>query len=286
MAANSSTDLEDFPLSPRGSVSGEAFYEAFLQGQELFTQLPRNLIHDPYIDLHALVKELVAARAGTSTLFRRRVDADEALTRFWLSKARANAQWAVILNEIPQFQGIAIKDLREIGQASADVEALPKLAGFFAERGIVLLYEPALPSMKLDGAVFTLDSGNPVVCLSLRYSRLDIFWFTLMHELSHVVLHQEQLVVPITDDHDEESEDLIERQADRLARDSLISRGDWRNCSAKYDQSESEVIEFAERVSVHPAIVAGRLRREWNKHDVFAKVLNAVNVRKVLFGHD
>ncbi|MGA3843425.1 ImmA/IrrE family metallo-endopeptidase [Ralstonia nicotianae] len=47
-----------------------------------------------------------------------------------------------------------------------------------------------------DGVVFCLDDGHPVIGLSLRHPRLDIFWFTLMHELAHIVLHKELLTEP------------------------------------------------------------------------------------------
>lgn len=287
MADDVKVDLDDFPLSPRGSVAGEAYYQAFLQGEELLKSLPKKIqSSSDESSLYAFVKELVVAKAGAPALFRRRTDADEALSRFWLSRVRATAQWTVLLNAVAPFAGLSAEDLPAIARKSTDVGLLPKLADEFAERGIVLLYEPALPGMKLDGAVFTLESGHPVICLSLRYARLDIFWFTVLHELAHVVLHHDQLSAPITDDFDTESEGLVELQADRLARDSMISRSDWRNCSAKYTQSEAEVIQFAQKIGIHPAIVAGRLRREWNKHTIFTDIVNSVNVRKVLLGHE
>ena len=33
------------------------------------------------------------------------------------------------------------------------------------------------------------DTGCPVIGLTLRYDRLDNFWFVLLHELGHVFLH-------------------------------------------------------------------------------------------------
>ena len=58
-----------------------------------------------------------------------------------------------------------------------------------AEVGVVALVEPQLPRIHLDGAAFRLPTGEPVVALTLRHDRLDNFWFTLCHELAHLVLH-------------------------------------------------------------------------------------------------
>lgn len=286
MPSAQTVDLDDFPMSVRGSVAAKDFYESYLQSKELLRALPKKVIGNAEdVDLYGILKEVTAARTGAPALFRRRVDANEAMSRLWLSRVREKAQWFIVVNELRPFEGLTPSDLRTIAQLSADVRNLPKLTDVMAELGIVLVYEPSIEGMKLDGAVFVADSGTPVVGLSLRYSRLDIFWFSLLHELSHVVLHQGQLAAPIVDDHDEKSEDLIEMQADKLARDSLISRSDWRSCSAKYTQSEVEVSEFAEKVGVHPSIVAGRLRRDWNRHDIFSKTINEIDVRKVLLGH-
>lgn len=44
---------------------------------------------------------------------------------------------------------------------------------------------------KVDNSL-KLPNGSPVVALTLRYDRLDNFWFTLFHKLAHVALHLEK----------------------------------------------------------------------------------------------
>ncbi len=66
----------------------------------------------------------------------------------------------------------------------------PKLAQeFLAKHGIYLVYVEHLPRTHLDGAALQLADGTPVVGLTLRYDRLDNFWFCLLHELAHVGRH-------------------------------------------------------------------------------------------------
>ena len=66
----------------------------------------------------------------------------------------------------------------------------PRLAReFLAKHGIGFEYVRHLPRTHLDGAAIRLADGRPVIGMTLRYDRIDNFWFTLMHELAHVSLH-------------------------------------------------------------------------------------------------
>ncbi len=66
----------------------------------------------------------------------------------------------------------------------------PLLVGdLLATRNIHFVIEPHLTKTYLDGAAFLSPQGYPVIAMTLRYDRADNFWFTLMHELAHVVLH-------------------------------------------------------------------------------------------------
>jgi HTH-type transcriptional regulator/antitoxin HigA len=119
-----------------------------------------------------------------------------------------------------------------------------------------------------------------VVALSLRYSRLDYFWFTLMHELAHLCLHPESLKAAIIENLDGEAESLIELEADKLALNSFVPRNVWRNCPPKYSFSKDTVVNFAREVGIHPAIVAGRLRKELNRYDCLSGMVNDIDVRE------
>lgn len=280
-------EFEDFPLSPCGSVSAVEFYESFLKSEELANSLPqKELRRVSDLAFCNFLQEIHSARSASPALFRKRGDANQALTMLWLSRVREIAQLFVTLNEVPNFSGLTSEDLSKLSKLSMDIANLPKLAGILFELGIVLIYERSIPGMKLDGAVFNLGTDRPIIALSLRYSRLDNFWFTLMHELAHVSLHYDKLCVPILDDLEEMPINIIEKQADRLSSNSLVSRSDWRSCNARYDLSAESINDFAAQVQVHPSIVAGRLQKELKRYDIFSKIVNAVDVRKVLLSHE
>jgi len=275
-------DWDDYPTST-GLISGEEFYNSFLQFEEMKGSIPRSELPDNEPEkIYNLVREMCLANKESSAFFRRSDDAADILSRLWLSRVKDITSAFFAFNDIPRFTGISKDDLSEIAKLSIKEEELESIDVNLLKYGIIVVYEPSIPGIKLDGAVFKLPSGNPVIALSLRHSRLDNYWFTLMHELAHVSLHYDLLDNPILDDLESPQSDIRELEADKLASQSLISRSQWRSCSALYSLDEQDVRKFATEVGVHPAIVAGRIRKETGRYNLFSKLIKEVNVREVL----
>jgi HTH-type transcriptional regulator/antitoxin HigA len=57
-----------------------------------------------------------------------------------------------------------------------------------AAAGIKFFVLSHLKKAFIDGAVF-YDDENPVIVYTSRYDRIDNFWFTMAHEISHILLH-------------------------------------------------------------------------------------------------
>lgn len=135
--------------------------------------------------------------------------------------------------------------------------------------GIALVIEAHLPGTHLDGAALWHPDGFPVIALTLRYDRLDNFWFTLFHELGHVVNHLGSAPGEgfLDSDIDSVSETEIEREADEFALTAFIPHDAWdRLGSLKY---ADDIRSAAKQLAINPAIIAGRLRREagdYRKH--------------------
>ena len=131
-----------------------------------------------------------------------------------------------------------------------------------------------------------LDRANqPVIALTIRYDRLDSFWFTLLHELVHVLRHLRRDLAVIADDLDlDRSQSLIEAEADTAARNAFIPRQVWRRSDAYRTRTKEAIQALAADLGIHPAVVAGRLRSETGDYQRFGELLGKGEAREHL--HD
>ena len=161
----------------------------------------------------------------------------------------------------------------------------PRLAQeFLAEHGISLVVERHLSKTHLDGATLWLDGGRPVVGMTLRYDRLDNFWFTLMHELAHIARHEHTEDNEFFDDMTlrgakQVAEDTVEAEADELAGAALIPGHMWDASSVQFSPRPLDVIELATEAGVHPAVVAGRVRFERGDYRLLSQLVGSGEVR-------
>lgn len=175
--------------------------------------------------------------------------------------------------------------LRDIAKLSY-FENGPILAKeYLSKLGILMLIVPHLSRTYLDGAALSLDDGTPAIALTLRYDRVDYFWFCLLHELGHVARHLSGNNEIIIDDldlrgHEAEIGDRKEQEADRLAEEALIPRTMIEKSFFTEHASASEVEALAEKIKIHPAIVAGRIRFKNKNYRLLSKYVGNGQVRK------
>jgi HTH-type transcriptional regulator/antitoxin HigA len=111
----------------------------------------------------------------------------------------------------------------------------------------------------IDGATF-YDEGNPVIVYTRRYDRIDNFWFTLAHEIAHILLHMKQKDDFFIDSL-EELTTKTEKEADRFAANLL-----WASEILKYFEpfrnyiSTARVMSCSQTLEIHPAIIVGVLQ--------------------------
>jgi HTH-type transcriptional regulator/antitoxin HigA len=169
--------------------------------------------------------------------------------------------------------------LRELAQESRFSDGPRRAKRMLNEAGIPLVIEPHLSQTYLDGAAFLLPNGSPVIGMTLRYDRLDNFWFVLFHELVHVVKHLRQgALEDIFDDLEADPDDL-ERETDSLAGAILLPEHEWEVALARYVRTEESVKSFAKDQRIHPAIVAGRIRQEAENYAILTSLVGAGEAR-------
>jgi len=156
----------------------------------------------------------------------------------------------------------------------------PKLAISLLEQyGLAVVIESHLKGTHLDGAALRMSGGAPVIALTLRYDRLDNFWFCLFHELAHVTKHICGDKADAYFDNLDAKAEGAETDADKFALDGLIPPAEWSKIKKVTKLTAKLVIEEARRLVVHPAVIAGRIRREKHDYTKFSQLVGQGQVR-------
>lgn len=211
----------------------------------------------------------------------------------WLYRVKAIASELLVAKFSPQSLELAISALGKLTSAPEEARKVPRI---LAEAGIRFVIVESLPSAKIDGVCFWLDDASPVIGLSVRFDRIDSFWFVLRHELEHVRQgHGKSAMVLDTELEGERagtgpgvSEE--ERVANAAAEEFCVPRKQMDAFVARKSPffSERDLIGFARTLDVHPGIVAGQLQHRTGRYDRFrghlSKILSHVRTGAAVDG--
>jgi HTH-type transcriptional regulator/antitoxin HigA len=140
-------------------------------------------------------------------------------------------------------------------------EDAPRALDIVASLGVRVAVVPHLPQSYVDGVAFFSDA-RPVLGLSLRYDRLDAFWFNLTHELAHIVSGDKIAHLDVADP--DAGPDRVESAANRRAADWLIPPERYREFveAQRGNFPAAAVQAVAVEMNRHPGIIVGRLQHE------------------------
>ena len=196
----------------------------------------------------------------------------------WQVQAKANEK---NLSVTYRQNGNPAELLNQVARLSPTTDGPRRAVDFLSEQGIAVEIVPHLPRTHLDGAAMKSEDGRPVVGLTLRYDRIDNFWWVLMHELAHVVRHLPQTDETFIDDLKLVGTDAKEQEADQFAYDSLIPEAVWKDSGFLENPSPMAAISLAQEAGVHPAIVAGRARYELGNYRLLSQFVGTGQIRQV-----
>jgi HTH-type transcriptional regulator/antitoxin HigA len=170
--------------------------------------------------------------------------------------------------------------LKELATFSIEIDGPIKAVNFLKNCGIRVVFESQMEGTYLDGAAFLLDKIYPVIALTIRHDRIDNFWFVLFHELAHIILHLGEEFDTIFDDLDSNL-DGIEQEADEFALNISIPKEIWKKSIVRFSPSKETIVNQAHTLNIHPALVAGRIRRETGKFHLYNDLIGLGEVRKM-----
>ena len=132
-----------------------------------------------------------------------------------------------------------------------------QLVSALAACGIALVICPHFSKTMTHGATFWLGREKAVLMLTIRGKWADIFWFSLFHEIGHILLHSKQGVIL-----ENNEEDKLEKEADDFASNTLIPSEACTNFMRKGSFRKHDIADFATKIGIHTGIVVGRLQHE------------------------
>jgi HTH-type transcriptional regulator / antitoxin HigA len=267
-------DWDSFPIKEivdRGLVSG---YDIKTQAEEIMRELAARAGADDYFS-----DEIAACyRQGS-----RRNDKDNPYSiKTWILIVLAEAKKLDVDTKFNK-DSLDTSFIAKVVHLSILSKGIVAAKEFLLRKGIKLVVVPHFKKTYLDGAVLIDDKDNPIIALTLRYDRLDNFWFTLSHELAHLLLgHVHRLDGRcIIDDLDlNVALDDLEKEADKVARESLISSELWLDHPARKTRKPEDVIDLARKSDVHSSIVAGRIRFKERNYRILSNLVGQGEVRK------
>jgi len=178
----------------------------------------------------------------------------------WLRIGEIRAQRRIIppfdKNKLKQ----AIQAIRDLSKKNPK-KFQDKLHQKLADAGVALILCPHLSGTYAHGATFWLGKDKAVIMMTIRGKWADIFWFSLFHELGHILLHDRNSVFLETDQNKQALNEK-EKEADQYAADMLIPPSDYKPFIEKRNFYKDNIVQFADKVKIPPGIVVGRLQHE------------------------
>ncbi len=223
------------------------------------------------------LERLVLAEVGGGSKFRKTVTGESShdYLGFWILLAKKlvlkNQKAIKVYN-----QDKVLEVANKANEYSLQKEGVNKILNDFNNAGLTIKIFPSFSKTKVDGAATFIHEGQPLIVLSMRYDRIDNFFFTLLHEVGHVVLgHAKERTFFDDLSVRHPKTDQLEIEANEFAQQRLKT-SDLKN-SHSHIINRSFIEKLAEMKSVNPGILVGALQHSekleyWNYREYLTKV--------------
>lgn len=245
---------------------------------------PSEAFRSDYELAATFIQEATRGRSA-SALHKQNIRSGSTQDPYALAAWKARILWkARELNIHPsESRNIDISVVKTLIELSGQDDGPQQAVALLREQGIALVFEEHLPQTHLDGAALLLDNNVPVIGMTMRYNRLDNFWFVLLHECAHILLHREKgLKDGFFDDERAPALEDVEKEADSYALNAAIPNEVWKRSLVRFTSSREQVIQFAKKNRVGVAVVAGRIHRERNDYSLFSDLVGQGEPKKLI----
>lgn len=177
----------------------------------------------------------------------------------WLREAEVEVASA----RLPRFRPTEIHRkvprLRELTRAIVFAGAVEEARHLLGEAGVGLVLVGGYPGAPASGAVRWIK-GSPWIILTLRYKTDDQFWFSLFHELGHLLTAGKGS--DVVEEMGGPGSRAEEDSANAFAREALVPQDALDRLVGGGDFGRGIVRSLAAEIGVAPGVVVGRLQRD------------------------
>jgi Zn-dependent peptidase ImmA (M78 family)/plasmid maintenance system antidote protein VapI len=217
-----------------------------------------------------LRRRLAFFGVGTLGAWERRYGRDRDNTRLRTSRTFASSDGAVSLwlrqGEVeasladadawdPNALRTRLSEILRLTRIGKPERFLPRLKQLLAESGVALVVFRAPKDCRASGASRLIRPDKAMILLSFRYRSDDHFWFTVLHEVAHLLLHGAQTFV----DEDDMPDDDWEREANQFAATTIVPPDFWQRFE-ELGSGYEDIVRFAVSVGVSPGLIVGQLQ--------------------------
>lgn len=177
----------------------------------------------------------------------------------WLRKGELEARKQVCRKWNKRELTARLPELRNLTRTSEPKEFISKIQEILNECGVRVVIIRPPKGCKAHGATF-FSEGQPIVLLSFRYLSDDQFWFTVFHEIGHLILHSEDKMF-VEGNGDPTGNE--EHEANEFATSTLIPKDSLKTLKALGANARA-VMRFAKDIGISPGVVVGQMQhRGW-----------------------
>lgn len=179
----------------------------------------------------------------------------------WLRKGVLDAQ-KIDTNDFDELKlRERLKDIRSLILSDFQ-DSFPKITNILAECGVAFVITKNLKNAPINGVTRWISPKKALIQMSVRGKYFDIFWFSLFHEIAHLLLHHKKDVHIDFGENGFNKEQ--EAQADNFASDFLIPKEEFTDFRERFSRLKNiGLIEtFARKIGASQGIIVGRLQHE------------------------
>jgi len=166
---------------------------------------------------------------------------------------------------VAQFDSVKLTNfLPEIRKMTVENPSIfiPRLKQMFSDCGVAFVLLPHLKNSGVNGAVKWFGHNQVVLAMNNRRCYADTFWFSLFHEIKHVLQQKVKTVFISGDLSVSNIDSSLEKEADNFSKNFIIPLREFQKWAPNMYVTDSQIVEFANKIGIHPGVVVGRLQHD------------------------